>query len=300
MENNEKKYTSNESEQTIDPKPFHYKHARANIAVDMVVFGVLPEKDELHVFVQRDKKEFKWSLPGRFMHCGISYDDEVAPDDNWTLEQTREAALHMSWPIKTMLGDEVLKPSEDYTIKLNDDLICQLDAMSVVNRDSRPERVRVISIPYMTLVRVQKDERPSKVLDEDAEVARWLPLSELINEDGTRGKTELDHDHFEILSNGLKRLFQEARTRPVGMGMLPTEFDISHLIHIYNAILKAMGVSVDRSNLRKLLLEIRGVIKENAPGKTGTTYRFVDEKYDEYKKYLNFGFNQNQRKPKSK
>lgn len=305
MENGkkEKEKENNEKGKKVDEKPFHYKHARANIAVDMVVFGVLPDKDELHVFVQRDKKEFKWSLPGRFMHCGNSYDDEVAPDDNWTLEQTREAALHMSWPIKTIHYDKVLKPSEDYTIKLNDDLICQLDAMSVVNRDSRPERVRVVSIPYMTLVRVQKDEMPSKVLDEDAEVARWLPLSELINEDGTPGKTELDHDHFEILSNGLKRLFQEARTRPVGMGMLSTEFDISHLIHIYNAILKAMGVAVDRSNLRKLLLE-RGVIKEinneNAPGKTGTAYRFVVEKYDEYKKYLNFGFNQNQRKQKSK
>lgn len=305
MEKNEKENTTNkDSSQMVDPKPFHYKRARANIAVDVVVFGVLPNKEELHVFVQRDKKEDKWSLPGRFMHCGKNPHDEIATDDNWTLEDTRNSALHMSWPIETKHLDEVLIPSETYTIKQNDDLICQLDAMSEVTRDSRPERVRVVSIPYMTLVRVEKDERPSRVLDEIAEVARWLPLSELINADGTPGKIELDHDHFEILSNGLKRLFQEARTRPVGRTMLPEEFDISNLIHIYNVILQAMGVSVDRSNLRKLLLDIRGVIKESnnegTPGKTGTTYRFVDEKYDEYKKYLNFGFNQNQRKTKGK
>ena len=66
MENDkkEKEKENNEQKKKVDEKPFHYRHARANIAVDMVVFGVLPEKDELHVFVQRDKKEFKWSLPG--------------------------------------------------------------------------------------------------------------------------------------------------------------------------------------------------------------------------------------------
>lgn len=281
---------------------FRYNHARANIAADVVVFGVLPDKDELHVFVQRDKKGDKWSLPGRFMHCGVNPDDEIAPNDNWNLKTTKEKALKMEWPIRTMLNGMVIKPSEVYKIEEKTDLICQLEAMSRVDRDSRNKRV--VSIPYMTLIRVEKDKMPSQILSEGAEVARWMPLSELINNDLTPGKTKLDHDHFDILKDGLKRLSQEVRTRPVGKGMLPDEFDISSLIHIYNVILHAMGVSVDRSNLRKLLLEIRGVIKEvnndSSSGKTGTTYQFVDEKYSDYKKYLNFGFNQNQRKQKNK
>lgn len=303
MERDKKNGSNNEAKETVDEKPFHYKHARANIAVDVVVFGVLPDKDELHVFVQRDKKEHKWSLPGRFMHCGTNPNDEIASDDNWNLEKTREKALCMTWPIITTLYGEVVSNSESYTIKENDDLICQLEAMSEVGRDSRPERVRVVSIPYMTLVWVKKDEMPSEhINNEKVSVAQWMPLSELINNNGTRGKIELDHDHFKILDNGLTRLFQEARTRPVGKKMLPNEFDISNLIHIYKVILQAMGVSVERSNLRKLLIE-RGVIKEvnneNSSGKGVGTYRFVDDKYKEYKRYLNFGFNPKPRGDKS-
>ena len=76
--------------------------------------------------------------------------------------------------------------------------------------------------------------------------------------------------------------------------MLPSVFDISHLINIYNVVLRTMGVSIERSNFRKLLQE-RGVIEEvryqNQPRKGGTTCKFVSDKYNEYKTYLNFGFN---------
>ena len=295
MEKNKKENVDNAHKKPAEERPFRYKHARANIAVDMVVFGIIPNDNKLYVFIQRDKIEDKWSLPGRFMHCGSDPNDEIAPDDNWTLEQTRESALHMTWPIKTILHDVVLKPSEEYTIKQNDDLICQLEAMSIVDRDSREARTRVVSIPYMTLVRIEKDEMPSKQLNnDDASVAQWIPLSELINKDGTCGKIELDHDHLQILSNGVKRLFQEIRTRPIGLGMLPLEFDLSDLIHIYSVVLTTMGAPVERSNLRKLLLE-RGVIKEvrneNPSKKGGGTYQFIVEKYCEYKRYLNFSLN---------
>lgn len=300
MENDkkEKEKENNEQKKKVDEKPFHYRHARANIAVDMVVFGVIPNFNELCVFVQRDDDDEKWCLPGRFMHCGNSLTEETAEEDNWDLKQTRESALQMTWPIKTIHKNKILKESVSYTIELNKDLVCQLEAMSELKRDSREKRV--VSIPYMTLVSVDKDDIPSDI---NEYVAQWMPLSRLITENDTPGEIQLDHDHLNILGNGLKRLFQEVRTRPVGKGMLPPEFDISQLIHIYNVILKAMGVSVDRSNLRKLLLD-RGVIEEinneSAPGKTGTKYRFVDETYDEYMKYLNFGFNQNQRKTKRK
>lgn len=281
---------------------FCYKHARANIAVDVVVFGVLPDKDELHVFVQREKEEDKWGLPGGFMHCGRSVINETQEeDDNWTLDSTIEKVLNMTWPIKTIHNDKILRSSVSYQIELKDgqkqDLLCQLGAMSNLNRDSRGKRV--VSVPYMTLVRIEKDKMPSDLIN--GYVAQWMPLSELITDGDKPGKVELDHDHFDILKDGLQRLSQEVRTRPVGKDMLQEPFELIDLIHIYNLILKTMGASVERSNLRKLLME-RGVIKEvndeDSSGKSWGKYRFVDEKYEEYKKFLNFGFNQNQKKSK--
>lgn len=335
--------SKSQSKETIDEKPFHYKHARASIAVDMVVFGILPENkpnsNELCVFVHRPPDESDWWLPGRFMHCGESIGNEKADDgDNWTLEDTMKSALtrdewevEKSISIKTTSGSKTFSKTSlskpIYIITPNIDLICQLEAMSALNRDNRKNK-RVVSIPYMTLVCIRENNSIPSELEPDC--AQWMPISKLIRvkDNYTPGEERLAHDHFDILKNGLKRLFQEIRTRPIGGNvdmvddqiinkyidnedrnnkeklddyfLLPKEFDISQLVHIYNVVLQTMGVSVERSNLRKLLLE-RGVIKEindnNAPQKGGTTYKFVVEKYNEFKEYLNFGFNP---KPKDK
>lgn len=323
---------------TADKFPYH--HPRANIAVDVVVFGVLPEdssdSNELRVFVR--KKEGMWWLPSKFMHCGKSYEHETIDDgDNWTLEDTLKEALKRTWK-KTnhtsYFEDSCLDKIDDgkeqksiyekttkddctYNIKPNIDLICQLEAMSALDRDKR--KMRVVSVPFMTLISV-KETIPSDIIKD--EVALWMPVSKLIKikKDGfEKGDEKLAHDHFDILKNGLMKLFQEVRTRPIGgskdvvgedvidkylnkeeknnLGeyfMLPSEFDASHLINIYNVILRTMGLSMERSNLKKLLTD-RGVIKEvsnrNSSGKGGSTYRFVANTYKEYKQNLNFGFN---------
>lgn len=342
MEKNEKQNTNNESEQTIDPKPFHYKHARANIAVDMVVFGIMPENmpnsNELRVFVHRPEGEGDWWLPGRYMHCGKSLDDEQVDDgENWTLEITMQNALKRTWEEEKSIREknssnlarhttnEATKTHKNdihYIIKPNIDLVCQLEAMSALKRDDRENR-RIVSIPYITLVNIRENNLIPSALVPD--YARWMPVSQLINirENYAPGEVKLAHDHFEILRNGVKKLFQEIRTRPIGGNLnmvddevidkyidkeedrtdkekmdeyflLPTEFDISQLIHIYNVIMNAMGVSVGRSNLRKLLFE-RGLLKEAINGnhskKGMVAYQFVTEKYREYKEYLSFSFN---------
>lgn len=313
-------YSGNESVEAADEKPFHYSHSRANIAVDLVIFGVLPDKDELCVFVHRPKGEGVWWLPGRFMHCGKDLNDETANDgDNWTLEDTMRSALSRTWPMqKTVCGKAFDEIKIVYPIKPNLDFLCQLDARSALDRDQREDRnLRVVSIPYMTLISVRKSI-PQDVVPY---FARWMPVSDFVDikKNYAPGKEKLAHDHFDILTNGIKRLFQEVRTRPIGGSkdvvdgvdvsrylkkankdfvddyfMLPSEFDISSLINIYNVVLRTMGVSVERSNLRKLLQE-RGVIEEvncqNTPKKGGATYKFVVEKYNEYKAYLSFGFN---------
>ncbi len=322
-----------------------YNHPRANIAVDVVVFGILPGKDELHVFVQRDNVNDKWALPGRFMRCGSSFENEINNEDgkNWTLEETMRDALVCKWEkvkdkTETYVGGVKVfgKESEadvSYTILPNMDFICQLEPMSALDRDKRETKPRVVSIPYMTLIYV-KNEIPSTV---SSLVAQWKPVSELIKiNENYKIKERLAHDHSKILTNALKRLFQEVRTRPIGGSwdvvrfiinkekkeienkeselekvvskymceenkdniddyfLLPSEFDVAQLIDIYNVVLHTMGVSVERSNLKKLLL-IRGVIKEvgnrNQCGKGSASFRFVAKEYNGYKERLDFGFN---------
>ena len=342
--------SKNEEKEMVDKKPFHYKHARASIAVDVVVFGILPGKDELHVFVHqppqkeplhknKDEDKDEWWLPGRFMHSGKSILDEIASDDNWTLERTMRDALTRKWKVGNksetivdgvkVISEESPEVEVSYTIKPNIDFICQLEPMSALDRDDRGWRV--ISIPYMTLICV-KEGIPMAIPEK---TAQWKPVSELINK--AKGEPgALAHDHREILKNALKRLSQEIRTRPIGgsedvvkffiekekeknkedgarlekvireymseeakndLGdyvMLPSEFDASQLIDIYSVVLHTMGVSIERSNLKKLLIE-RHVIKEtgnrNQSGKGGGTYRFDVDGYIKYRENLNFGFN---------
>jgi len=309
-----------------------YHHPRAYIAVDVVVFGILPDKEELCVFLQRDDAEDKWALPGRMMRCGSSFEDEKYNKNgkNWTLEETMRDALVCKWEkVKEkkeiyvggmrVFREESSEVDVSYPIRPNIDLICQLEAMSAIDRDDRP--MRVVSVPYMTLVRVGEDKLiPSNF---PKGLAEWRPVSELIDvENNFHTLVELAHDHSEILKNGLKRLYQEVRTRPIGGNkevvdkdviekfvskedidrcnyddyvlLSSKSFDASQIINkVYDVVLRTMGVSVERSNLRKLLLE-RGVIEEvsnsNQP-RGGGLYRFNVEKYKEYKKHHNFGFN---------
>lgn len=302
-----------------------YEFPRASIAVDMVVFGILPDVDELCVFVHRPKGEGRWWLSGGFMHCGKSFNDEVADDgDNWTLEETQMRALNRTWKVKVggasvngIVSEEPSEKTVTYTIKPNIDLICQLEVMSALNRDDR--NIRVVSVPYMTLVNV-RNKIPSEV---PSEFAQWMPVSKLITikDDYDEGEEKLAHDHFEILKNGLKRLFQEVRTRPIGGNegmveeklrkkyvndedwadkkkrdeyfLLPTEFDVSQLIRIYGLVLQTMDVKIEKSNLLKRLMQKDRVDKKDkgVVEKHGDKCRFVIQKYKDYKKNLNFGFN---------
>lgn len=303
-----------------------YEFPRASIAVDMVVFGILPDVDELCVFVHRPKGAGDWWLSGGFMHCGKSFFDEVADDgDNWTLEETQMHALNRTWKVKVggasvngIVSEEPSEKTVSYTIIPNIDLICQLEVMSALNRDDR--NIRVVSVPYMTLVNVRNNIPPEVPSD----FAQWMPVSKLISikDDYTPGKERLAHDHFEILKNGLTRLFQEVRTRPIGGNidimvddklvkkyideedlsdkeivdkyfLLPTEFDVSHLLRIYSLVLQTMDVKIEKSNLLKRLMQKncfdkkdKGVVEKN-----GDKCRFVKQKYIDYKKNLNFGFN---------
>ena len=297
----------------IDYDKGRKKYPRAIVAVDVVVFGVMPDNNELRVFVQRDKKTDDWLLPGRFLHAGRWGKSEVdqGPDsDNWTLEETRQNALVRSWPIKTTFGDEVLSSEVIYRVPQNNDIMVQLPAKSKIDRDTREKRV--ISVPYMTLVGI-RDPLPEHLTK--LSLAQWAPVSEILKTE----KIKLGHDHQEILQDAYNRLFQWIRTVPIGLNVVTASvkelkdnevgdvstiewndypFEIYSLIHLYNVILSLKNLSVDRSNLRKLLKDDRKVIsvfdgssKKGGRSKKGGDVCVFNDKYLEFKKDFTFAFN---------
>lgn len=293
-------------------KSFCYKYPRPVLAVDALVFGVLSDCDELCVFLQRDNESVDtWSLAGRWMHTKDEKDTCVGEEENWTLEQTLRSALRREWKVvhyltKNGSGETGLPQMEPkiteltYNVEWNEDFAVQLNAKDRPGRDTRG--IRVISIPYMSLVSV-KDPIPSSLGGANPRegVAQWVPISKINRDDVGKvaGKYNLSHDHAEILVDGLVKLRSILRMRPIGKGLLPMEFEMQDLIRIYILCLNQINQNVDRSNLRKLLID-RGVVEESenisgnyrrAKGRGGASkFRFT-KKYDEYLKMNNFGFN---------
>lgn len=292
-------------------KGFWYEYPRPVLAVDALVFGVLTDCDELCVFLQRDNESIDtWSLAGRWMHTKDKKDTSVSEEENWTLEQTLQSALRREWKVvhylvKNGMGETGLPQMEPkiteltYNVEWNEDLAVQLNAKDRPGRDTRG--IRVISIPYMSLVSV-KDPIPSNLggVNPMEGVAQWVPISKINRDDKRKvaGKYNLSHDHAEILSDGLNKLGSTLRMRPLGRSLLPEEFEMQDLIRIYTLCLNQFNQSIDRSNLRKLLID-RGVVEDSEnkgiqqrTKKSGGACKFrFTKKYDEYLKLNNFGFN---------
>lgn len=112
----------------------------------------------------------------------------------------------------------------------------QLYAFSDVGRDPR---YRVVSIAYYALVRLADCKVKA---GDDADRAQWFPLS---------GIPSLAFDHRRILQMATDRLKLKARYRPVGMGLLPPEFKMADLRHLYESVLQC---TLDRDNFRRKIL----------------------------------------------
>jgi 8-oxo-dGTP diphosphatase len=61
----------------------------------------------------------------------------------------------------------------------------------------------------------------------------------------------LAFDHAEILATALRRLRAKVRYQPIGFELLPPKFTLSHLQHLYEAVLET---EFDKRNFRKRIL----------------------------------------------
>ena len=109
----------------------------------------------------------------------------------------------------------------------------QLYSFGAVNRDPRE---RVISVTYYALVKLSGHNPEAAT---DAKKAKWFPVSKL---------PKLAFDHADMVVMALARLQGKVRYHPIGFELLPEEFTLSQLQHLYEAVL---GTELDKRNFRK-------------------------------------------------
>lgn len=143
----------------------------------------------------------------------------------------------------------------------------QLYTFSKLKRDPRE---RVISIAYYALVNAGEFQ---PVAGHFNDAAAWHPVKKL---------PSLAFDHDQIVETALTRLQGKLDYQPIGFELLPRQFSISQLHHLYETILER---KIDRRNFTKKILSMKLLepVKEKritgAPGKPATLFQFNKEKY---------------------
>jgi 8-oxo-dGTP diphosphatase len=152
-----------------------------------------------------------------------------------------------------------------------------LEQLYTFSQKGRDPRERVVTVAYFGLVR---PEALKPVAGDDAKEVKWFSVKRL---------PKLAFDHKEIVRTGLERLRAKVRYQPVGFELLPEEFTMSQLQHLYECLL---GRSLDKRNFRKKI-QATGVVAETeyvlpGKGRPATLYRFNAE---EYRRKVQAGFN---------
>ncbi len=163
------------------------------------------------------------------------------------------------------LDDAALRELEEET-GLRIRFLEQLYTFGAVARDPRE---RVVTVAYYALVRL--DEYPIRAAS-DARDTAWFPVSR---------PPQLVFDHRQILQAAHERLRGKVRYQPIGFELLPQQFTLRQLQHLYETIL---GRELDKRNFRKKLLGMDLLIEldqweAGVPHRAARLYRFDRRKY---------------------
>ena len=101
---------------------------------------------------------------------------------------------------------------------------------------------------------------------------------------------KLAFDHADILKTAIERLKNKVRYQPIGFELLPAKFTLSHLQHLYEAVL---ATELDKRNFRKKVLSFGLLVPLNETQIAGRhrpaqLFRFDESKYE---KLRGKGFN---------
>lgn len=143
----------------------------------------------------------------------------------------------------------------------------QVGAFGDIDRDPGD---RVISIAYCALINV-------KDYDDNLRVKyglEWVPLDKL---------PKLYGDHNIMIHNAIMQLRRRINTRPLSFNLLPEQFTLTQLQHVFEAVL---GEQIDKRNFRKRVkqldyIQATGIIDHTTSRSGAMLYRFDKEKYNE-------------------
>jgi 8-oxo-dGTP diphosphatase len=133
----------------------------------------------------------------------------------------------------------------------------------------RDPRGRVVSVAHYGLVKLADHHVRAAT---DAKNAAWFPLAKL---------PPLAFDHARILAVAHARLQAKVRYQPIGFELLPAQFTLSQLQHLYETILER---PLDKRNFRKKILAMdlltdTGKREQNVPHRAARLYAFHPKKY---------------------
>ena len=219
------------------------------VSVDLAVFTLAGR--ELSVLLrERTEPPYPgfWALPGGLRCPGTSLDAQAKA------LQTRITRVEGGWieQLKTFHRPE------------------QLDAAGHVVVPGRDPRGDVLAVAYLAIVPTAlADACAGRRDDGDQE---WHPVRRL--------PVEMAFDHREIVDYAVRRLRSKVGYSSVGFQLLPAEFTISELQHVYEAVL---GLSINRGNFWRRVVD-RGVIEptgkeRSVRGKGAYLFRFTQQAF---------------------
>jgi 8-oxo-dGTP diphosphatase len=223
--------------------------ASCPVSLDLAVFTLAGR--ELSVLLSRRAEPPYpgfWALPGG-LHCPGTALDEQARELHKGI-----TGLEGGWieQLKTFHRPE------------------QTDASGQVVVPGRDPRGDVLAVAYIAIVPTALAERCAG--DKPGGEQDWHPVRRL--------PVQMAFDHREIVDYAVRRLRSKVGYSSVGFQLLPSEFTISELQHVYEAVL---GLSINRGNFWRKVVD-RGVIEptgkeRNVRGKRAYLFRFTQQAF---------------------
>lgn len=140
---------------------------------------------------------------------------------------------------------------------------------------------RVITIGYYALIKKEDYNLKAGFTASDA---KWHKVKDI---------PDLIYDHNQILDFSLCHLRNKLRQAPIGFNLLPEQFTLLQLMHLYEEIL---NIEMDKPNFRRKILKMKllkdlGIKQQDVSHRAAKLYKFDHEIYEKLtKKGFNFEF----------
>jgi hypothetical protein len=229
--------------------PDRLEESSGPISLDLAVFTLVGR--ELSVLLtERTEPPYPnfWALPGALRRKGISLDAQARA------QQADVTGTDGGWIEQLKTFD---RPQ-------------QLDSVGHVVVPGRDPRGDVMSVAYIAIVPTALAEvcAERKGAGEQA----WHPVRRL--------PVEMAFDHREIVDYAVRRLRSKVGYSSIAFQLLPTEFTITELQQVYEAVL---GLSINRGNFWRKVVD-RGVIEptgkeRSVRGKRAILFRFSQQPF---------------------